>query len=111
QNLSDVVVLRPGVEDGEGALTPHFVQPPAAGAAKLVDLGPGKNLKHAFGRYPRVHGSISVSDWCCGMRPDARAALGQGRISIGVDSRVISQMSTMSEFETAMHPSVQSQPM
>ena len=47
----------------------------------------------------------AVSTW---LREESRLR-GYGLISIGVPSAVMSQISTMSEFDTATQPSVQSQ--
>jgi len=93
QQLPDVVVWRTGIQHRQRALTPQVVQAAFAGIAELVRFGPRENLEAALRAISASMNVISRE-----LRP----------ISIGVDSRVMSQMSTMSAFLTPMQPSVQS---
>ena len=96
QDLPDVVVGRAGVQHGQRALAPELVEAAAARVAQLVAPRPARGSRGCppglSTRPLRGHGFGAA----------------YGRISIGVDSRVMSQMSTMSELLTAMQPSVQS---
>jgi hypothetical protein len=95
QDFANVVIGGAGVEYGERALSPKLVEPALARIAKLTGLDPRENLEAALRGDQGVH-------------EVAARSLDYGRISIGVDSRVMSQMSTISELLTAMQPSVQS---
>src|SRR5512138_3700284 len=93
QHLADVVLLRAREQHGERALAPELVKPALPRITQAMGLEARQDLQRAFRRDTHVHGSRSVT---------------QGLISIGVDSRVINQISIMSELDTAMQPSVQS---
>ena len=69
-----------------------------------IDRATGGRLCHALG------GSFAVRHYRYrgGSRSHGSPAFDQGRISIGTLFGVISQMSIMSEFDTAMQPLVQS---
>src|SRR5690606_7643711 len=71
QDLPNVVLLGARVQHGQRALPPRLVQAAAPGAAELVHLGTGKNLKSALRRYRGVHVFMSRCGGVRGM-PDLR---------------------------------------
>ena len=72
-------------------------------------VGPGNRLGNRLGNTRAI--AMESLPWTFGS-PDFRdGSYGDGsygRISMGVSGGVINQISTMSEFDTAMQPSVQS---
>jgi hypothetical protein len=105
EQLLGVVAVAAGVEHGERALAEQRVHARVAAAAQqALDLRLGQVLEAAPRPHARVDDFRQVDDgFHAGDGPPR-----QGRISMGVLSFVSSQSSTMSEFDTAMQPSVQS---
>ncbi len=97
EDLFGVVRVRPAVEHGQRALAEQRVETALAGVEKLADLGLREMLEAA------ARADVGVDEF----RNDD-AAFHQGRIAIGASSGVSSQISTISAFDTAMQPSVQS---
>ncbi len=97
EDLFRVVGVRAAVEHREGALAEQGVEATLTGVQELVDLGVREVLEAAPGSDAGVD-EFGNDD----------AAFHQGRIAIGASSGVSSQISTISAFDTAMQPSVQS---
>src|SRR5579862_2987172 len=100
EDLFGVVGIGAAVQYSQGAFAEQRVQPSLARVEKLADLVLGEVLEAA----PRADSRVDE------FRNDY-AAVHTGRygsISIGALSGVSSQISSMSEFDTAMQPSVQS---
>jgi hypothetical protein len=93
-----VVDHRAGIQHGERAAPEQRVEAALAAVEELVDLLLGQVVEDALRRDARMHDRREV---------EARVAA-HGRISIGVPAPVSSQKSSMSSFDSAMQPSVQS---
>ena len=79
-----------------------------AGAEQLLHFALGEILEAAERGHPRIDQSFRFELAYRSGGPDVALIHGHGLISIGVSGGVMSQISTMSEFATAMQPSVQS---
>ena len=99
QDFLGVVGVVAGVEHRQRALAKQAVQAALAGIQELGDLLLGQILEAAARRDQCVD---RIRD------DDTVGVFTYGRISMGASGGVISQISSMSESETAMQPSVQS---
>ena len=93
-----VVDQRAGIQHRERAAPEQRVEAALAAVEQLVDLLLREVVEHALRRHPCMHD-------CRQVEPRVGA---HGRISIGVPIPVSSQKSSMSSFDSAMQPSVQS---
>src|SRR5690606_1254600 len=116
EHLARVVRVAAAVEHGEDAAAQQRIQSALALAAQELDLEVRQDLEAAFRPDLRVHGLAGIRAYVearCGCLLQ-RVVLGnewpvvQGRISMGTRSGVMSQMSIMSELDTAMQQLVQS---
>ncbi len=85
------------VQHGERAAAEQRIQAALAAVEELVDFLLRQVVEDPLRRDARVHD-----------RRQVEAGAAHGRISIGVSCPVSSQKSSMSSFESAMQPSVQS---
>jgi hypothetical protein len=118
EDLLGVVAFAAGIEHRQRTVAKQRVQPGVAGIEQLVDLGLRQDLEAAARPDARVHRLFDDDAGLQRLAASAGVLAGsglwncrrgvQGRISIGVLSWTISHSSTMSAFDMAMQPSVQS---
>ena len=103
------------VEHRQHALPQHGIQATRSCVAELLHLELGQDLEAALGPHVGADRFAGIDVQRCspaivhrGYAPRGHRPSDYGRISIGVLSPVISQISIMSELDTAMQPLVQS---
>jgi hypothetical protein len=108
EDRAHVVGFEARGQHGQRAAAEHLVDAAVTGAEQLLHFALGKILEAAERGDPRIDQSFRFE--LRDRRGGPGVVLGQshGLISIGVSGGVMSQISTMSEFDTAMQPSVQS---
>jgi hypothetical protein len=108
EDRAHVVGFQARSEHGQRAAPEHLVDAAVAGAEQLLHFALGKILEAPERGDPRIDQPFrfELRDRRGGPRVVRKRA--HGLISIGVSGGVMSQISTMSEFDTAMQPSVQS---
>src|SRR5262245_6809236 len=101
---TDIVRFEAGGQYSERAAAEEVVDAALARVEKLLDFTLREVFQTPQRRHSRIHHPFGFPLGDGSGRPN----FAHGLISIGVSGGVISQISTMSEFATAMQPSVQS---